>query len=99
VTTRNKARAQEIQDRIDQLEERIAKLREKEELESLRPPINGNDVMAYLGISPGPHVGAVMDMLTEHRIEEGPYEPSEAYRLVRKWALERGMEDPGETAG
>ena len=97
VTTRNKARAREIQDRIDQLEERIAKLREKEQLESLRPPINGNDVMAYLGMPPGPHIGVVMDMLTEHRIEEGPYEPTEAYRLVRRWALDKGMEDPGET--
>ena len=98
VTTRNEARAREIQGRIDELEERIAELREKEHLESLRPPIDGNDVMAFLGISPGPLVGEVMDLLTEHRIEQGPYEPAEAYRLARDWALERGMEDPGERA-
>ena len=96
VTTRNKGRAREIQDRIDELEDRIADLREKEHLESLRPPINGNDVMAYLGIPPGPLIGVIMDVLTEHRIEEGPYEQAEAYRLVRSWALENGMEDPGE---
>ena len=96
VTTRNKNRAREIQERIDQLEVRIAELREKEHFESLRPPIDGNDVMAYLAIPPGPRIGTVMDLLTEHRIEVGPYEPTEAYRLVRMWALENGLEDPGE---
>lgn len=96
VTTRNKERAREIQGRIDELEERIALLREKEHLESLRPPVDGNDIMGYLGISPGPQVGQVMELLTEYRIEEGPYEPTEAYRLVREWALAQGMEDPGE---
>jgi poly(A) polymerase len=96
VTTRNKARAREIQERIDELEERILVLRKKEHLESLRPPIDGNDVMQYLAIPPSPLVGRVMDMLTEHRIEEGPYEPAAAYALVRKWVLAQGMEDPGE---
>lgn len=99
VTTRNEARAREIQRRIDELEDRILVLREKEHLESLRPPIDGNDVMKYLAIPPGPAVGRVMDMLTEHRIEEGPYEPAAAFRLVRQWALAQGMEDPGEPAG
>jgi poly(A) polymerase len=99
VTTRNQARAREIQERIDELEERIRVLREKEHLESLRPPIDGNDVMKYLGIPPGPAVGRVMDLLTEHRIEEGPYQPTEAYRLVREWALTQGLKDPGEPAG
>jgi poly(A) polymerase len=98
VTTRNQARAREIQDRIDELEERIAVLSEKEHLESLRPPIDGNEVMAYLGIPAGPRIGEVMHLLTEHRIDQGPYEQEEAYRLVREWALEQAMEDPGEKA-
>jgi poly(A) polymerase len=98
VTTRNKARAREIQERITELEARIELLREKEHIESLRPPIDGNDVMEYLGIGPGPLVGEIMDMLMEHRIEEGPYEPEEAFRLMTQWATERGMEVPGEEA-
>jgi poly(A) polymerase len=98
VTTRNKARAREIQERIEELEDRIELLREKEHIESLRPPIDGNDVMGHLGIGPGPLVGEIMEMLTEHRIEQGPYEPEEAFRLVTQWATERGMEVPGEGA-
>ncbi len=85
VTTRSRKRANAISRRIDELEERIAELRQREELEALRPPIDGNDVMSYLGIAPGPDVGAAMRLLTEHRIEHGPYEPEEAYRLLDEW--------------
>ena len=95
VTTRNERRAREIQRRIDELEQRIAELREREELEALRPPIDGNDVMQYLGIAPGRTVGTVMRMLLEHRIEHGPYTPHEAFQLVREWAISEGLDDPG----
>ena len=89
VTTRNEKRARQIQNRIDELEERIAVLREQEELDALRPPIDGNRVMEILGIPPGPMVGDVMDMLLEHRLDEGPYSEEEAERLVREWAASR----------
>ena len=85
VTTRSKKRANQIARRIDELEERIAELRKQEELDALRPPIDGNDVMTYLGMPPGPAVGEAMRLLTEHRIEHGPYEPKEAYELLDEW--------------
>jgi poly(A) polymerase len=85
VTTRNQKRANAITRRIDELEERIAVLRKQEELDALRPPIDGNDVMRHLGLQPGPSVGRAMKMLLEHRIEHGPYEPQEAYRLLDEW--------------
>jgi poly(A) polymerase len=96
VTTRNPKRARAIQRRIDELEQRIAQLREKEELARLRPPIDGHDVMAYTGLEPGPLVGEIMDILTEHRIEHGPYGQDAAYRIVREWAIGKGLDDPGE---
>jgi poly(A) polymerase len=96
VTTRNEKRARQIQKRIDELEERIVELRAKEELDSLRPPIDGNELMKYLAIEPGPLVGTFMKRLLEHRIEEGPYEPAEAYAMVRQWAIDEGHGDPGE---
>jgi len=95
VTTGNAQRAASIQQRIDELEERIAELREREAIESLRAPINGNDVIAFLGIKPGPMVGDVMDMLLERRIDDGEYSVAEAYAMTRAWALEHGIEDPG----
>lgn len=91
VTTANERRERAIQRGLDELEERIADLAAKEELSRLRPPIDGNDVMSFLGVEPGPLVGEIMRMLLEIRIEEGPYSEEEAYRLVREWADERGL--------
>lgn len=95
VTTANPKRAEAIQRRIDELEERIETLAEQEELARLRPPIDGRAVMSYLRIPPGPLVGEVMDMLLEKRIEDGPYPESQAYEMLRQFALDRGLEDPG----
>jgi len=86
VTTANQKRANAIQRRIDELEDRIAELAEQEELAKLRAPINGNDVMKFLGIAPGPHIGEIMDILLEKRIDDGPYSEEEAYEIVRDWA-------------
>lgn len=91
VTTANEKRERAIQNRIDELEARIEELAEKEELSKLRPPIDGNDVMALLGIEPGPLVGEIMRMLLEIRIEDGPYTEEEARQIVREWADERGL--------
>lgn len=95
VTTKSGRRARRIQLRIDELEERIEQLRAEEELADLRPSIDGHQVMAYLGIPPGPAVGEAMKLLLEKRIEDGPCSPSESYALLRRWALSEGWEDPG----
>jgi len=91
VTTRDLKKERAVERRIDELEERIAALRQQEELDSIRPPIDGHAVMAFLGIPPGPLVGEVMDLLLEHRLDEGPYSEEEAFRLVREWADARGI--------
>ena len=85
VTTRNARRARTISNRIDDLEIRIAELAAKEELDSLRPPIDGNDVMRHLDLKPSRQVGVIMNMLLEHRIEEGPYTAEEAYAMLDEW--------------
>jgi poly(A) polymerase len=95
VTTANPRRARAIQNRIDELEERIAELGAKEEIARLRPPIDGHQVMAYLGIGPGPKIGDIMGLMLERRIDEGPYGVREAYEMVREWALAEGLPDPG----
>lgn len=99
VTTANRRRERAIQNRIDELEERIADLSAREELARLRPPINGNDVMTYLGMEPGPKVGEIMDILLERRIEEGPYSKATAFAVARDWAVAQGWPDPGPGPG
>ena len=95
VTTRSDRRARRIQRRIDELEERIEQLRAQEELDTLRPPIDGHQVMAYLGIGPGPMVGSVLKLLLDKRIDDGPYGRSEAFAIAREMALSEGLDDPG----
>ncbi len=94
VTTGNEKRARTIQNRIDELEDRIEELKAQEEIEKLRAPINGNDVITYLGIKPGPLVGEIMDILLEKRIDDGAYSEEEAYRIVREWAASKGLDVP-----
>ena len=95
VTTANPRRERAVQNRIDELEERIAELGAKEEISRLRAPIDGNQVMGYLGIGPGPLIGDIMGLMLERRIDEGPYGVGEAYAMVREWAMSQGMPDPG----
>jgi poly(A) polymerase len=89
VTTRSERRARAIQHRIDELEERIEVLAGQEELDALRPPIDGHDVMKYLNSPPGTIIGEVMDMLYERRIEDGPYSKDQAYRMIDEWRTKR----------
>ncbi len=85
VTTRNKRRAKTISNRIDELELRIDDLAQREELDKIRPPIDGNDVMRHLGLKPSRRVGEIMNMLLERRIEDGPYTEEEAYAILDAW--------------
>ena len=96
VTTANRRREDAIQARIDELEERIVQLSAEEELARLRAPIDGHQVMAYLGIEPGPKVGEITEILLEKRIDDGPYPARDAYMIVREWAKTQGFPDPGE---
>jgi poly(A) polymerase len=90
-TTANQFRAKQLEAAQDELEERIARLAEEENLDAMRPPLDGNEVMAHLGIEPGPVVGEALDHLMELRLERGPIEKDEALRLLDAWARERGV--------
>ncbi len=84
-TTRNRRRAEALDRRIDDLELRIERLRESEELASIRPDLDGQQVMAHLGIAPGREVGQALEHLLELRLERGPLEEAEAYAELDAW--------------
>jgi poly(A) polymerase len=90
-TTRNEARAQRLATLQDELEERIARLAEQENLEAMRPALDGNRIMERLGIGPGPLVGEAYEYLMEVRMERGPIDEDEALGLLDVWARERGI--------
>ena len=90
-TTANPARAREFARLQDELEERVARLAEEENLDAIRPPLDGNQIMERLGIPPGPRVGEAREYLLELRIDRGPIEEEEAYRLLDEWARQKGL--------
>ena len=88
-TTRNANKAKALGRRMDELEARIAALREQEELDSIRPDLNGDQVMGQLGIGPGRDVGRALSYLLELRLEEGPLAEDEARRRLDEWWKEQ----------
>jgi len=84
-TTRNAAKAKALSARMDELERRIAELREKEELAAIRPDLDGRDVMEHLQVGPGPVVGRALAFLLEARLEDGPRPRDEALALLSRW--------------
>ncbi|HMC36580.1 MAG TPA: CCA tRNA nucleotidyltransferase [Actinomycetota bacterium] len=90
-TTRNVEKAKALAALQDDLELRIARLAEQENLDRIRPPLDGHEVMQHLGLAPGPLVGEALDHLLEIRIERGPIDKDEAYRLLDEWARRRGI--------
>ncbi|MEV5812464.1 CCA tRNA nucleotidyltransferase [Streptomyces mutabilis] len=84
-TTRNKRKASALSRAYDGLEERIAQLKEQEELDAIRPDLDGNQVMEILGIRPGPAVGQAYKHLLELRLENGPMEHDAAVAALKEW--------------
>jgi len=88
-TTRNERKARMLAKRMDELEERIRELQAAEELKSIRPDLDGTEVMDRLGIPPGPVVGRALAHLLELRLEEGPLGREEALRRLDEWWAEQ----------
>jgi poly(A) polymerase len=98
-TTRNQAKAQRLARSYDSLERRIAELAGREELASIRPDLDGNQIMRLLGIRPGPLVGRAYAHLLELRMEHGPLGPQRAAQELLAWAEGEGLAAPGPAAG
>ncbi|MGH3346193.1 MAG: CCA tRNA nucleotidyltransferase [Nocardioides sp.] len=88
-TTRNRRKAERLRRTYDDLETRIARLSEQEELAAIRPDLDGNAIMRVLGIPPGREVGAAYSFLLELRMDEGPLSEEEATRRLLAWWAER----------
>ena len=90
-TTRNKRRAAQLQATYDDIEERIARIAEQEDLARVRPDLDGNAIMELLNIPAGPQVGKAWTFLKELRLDRGPLERDEAEaELLKWWATQQG---------
>ena len=85
VTTRNRRKADRLAHAYDDLEQRIKVLQEQEELDSLRPELDGAAIMEILGLKPGPEVGAAYKFLMDIRLDEGEIGRAEAEKRLLSW--------------
>ncbi|HBO54470.1 MAG TPA: CCA tRNA nucleotidyltransferase [Janibacter terrae] len=89
-TTRNQRKATRLRRAYDDLEQRIAVIREQEELDSIRPELDGNQIAEVLGIPPGPVLGEAYRYLLQVRLDEGPIGEDAAAQRLRTWWAQRG---------
>jgi poly(A) polymerase len=90
-TTRNLRKAERLARAYDSLEDRIAMLREREELDAIRPDLDGHQIMELLGLRPGPAVGKAYKFMMELRMNQGTLGKDEAIRELRAWAAAEGL--------
>ncbi|MEV5827217.1 CCA tRNA nucleotidyltransferase [Spirillospora sp. NPDC052242] len=90
-TTRNRRKADRLRRTYDDLEARIARLEQEEELAAIRPEIDGNEIQEILGISPGPLVGRAYKFLLDLRLDRGVIGKEAAADELRAWARAEGV--------
>ena len=88
-TTRNKNKARRLQRTYDGLEQRITELQEQENLEAVRPDLDGNQIMEILQLKPGRDVGRAWAYLKELRLDRGPLDREEAITALKQWWAEQ----------
>ncbi|MEW1962777.1 CCA tRNA nucleotidyltransferase [Microbacterium sp. NPDC077644] len=90
VTTRNRRKAARLASAYDDIETRISALAEQEELDAMRPELDGNQIQEILGIGPGREVGEAYRFLLDIRLDEGIIGPDAAEQRLRDWWAARG---------
>jgi poly(A) polymerase len=93
-TTRNERKAERLRRTYDDLEARIERLSAEEELASIRPDLDGTQIMEILGIPQGRDVGAAYRFLMELRLDEGPHSYDDAKAALLAWWADRGATGP-----
>ncbi|WP_084528020.1 CCA tRNA nucleotidyltransferase [Nocardioides dokdonensis] len=88
-TTRNRRKAESLRRTYDDLEARIDRLAEAEELGAMRPDLDGNQIMEILGVGPGREVGEAYRHLLELRMDDGPLGEERAREELLAWWAQR----------
>lgn len=84
-TTQNKRKAMIFASAMDEMEERVRVLKEREDFNAIRPDLDGNEIMQELGIEPGPIVGQAYKHMLEYRLDNGPVERDQAVEELHRW--------------
>ena len=84
-TTQNRRKARIFAAAMDEMEERVRTLKEQEDIDRIRPDLDGNEIMDILGLEPGPLVGRAYRHMLDYRLDHGPADHDEAVAELRSW--------------
>ena len=87
-TTQNKRKAMIFSQAMDEMEERVRELKKKEDFDAIRPDLDGNEIMALLGLEPGPMIGRAYKHMLEYRLDNGPVDHDVAVEELKRWYAE-----------
>lgn len=88
-TTQNKRKALMFKEAMDEMEERVRTLKEQEDFNRIRPDLNGDEIMAELGLAPGPEVGKAYRHMLDYRLDNGPATREDALAELHRWWSEQ----------
>ncbi len=88
-TTRNARKASALSQSYDELEARISRLQEHEELAKIRPELDGFEIGEALDVPPGRVVGEAYRFLLSVRLDEGIIGKAAARERLLAWWAER----------
>ena len=91
-TTRNKRKAQIFSSAMDELEDRVAQLRRQEDLDAIRPDLDGRQIMQILDLKPGPQVGRAYRHMLDYRLDQGPVDQQTAEQELQDWWQREGAD-------
>lgn len=92
-TTRNKRKAQVFSSAMDELEDRVDQLKEQEDLDAIRPDLDGTQIMEILGLKPGPVVGRAYQHMLDYRLDQGPVDQARAEEELKNWWFQEQERD------
>ncbi|WP_125968015.1 CCA tRNA nucleotidyltransferase [Bifidobacterium samirii] len=84
-TTQNRRKAMVFSSAMDEMEQRVIALKEQEDLDAIRPDVDGNEIMELLGLEPGPMVGRAYRHMLDYRLDNGPVDHETAVAELRRW--------------
>nr|WP_238548601.1 CCA tRNA nucleotidyltransferase [Bifidobacterium gallicum] len=99
-TTQNRRKAAMFAHAMDEMEARVTRLKEQEDIDAIRPDLNGDEIMAELGLQPGKMVGLARKHMLEYRLDNGPVDHETALAELHRWYDElNGGASDGQTDG
>jgi hypothetical protein len=95
ITSKNPGRVSRYLRNYEVVKEKLQEVEAKDHIRNFQPPISGEEIIGYFGISPGPVVGQIKSSIKESILEGRiPNQREAAWSLMVELGVELGLEMP-----